>query len=100
MSIVTVIISAIVVVAIFWALHIYAVRRARFLVGLPLGYFPGQKSEGAQTIHAVSAYQMVDTVKDSKNTQDSAKIDSYGEKRKIREKSPIFSNEKRWEIPN
>ena len=100
MSIVTVIISAIIVVAIFWVLHIYAVRRARFLVRLQLGSFPEQKSEDAKMIHAVRAHQMVDTTNDSKNTQDSTKIESYRERRKIREKSPILSNEKRWAIPN
>ena len=100
MSIVTVIISAVMVVAIFWVLHIYAARRARFLVRLQLGLYSEKKSENAKMIHAVSAYQDVNTAKDSKNTQDSTKIESNRERRNIREKSPILSNEKRWAITN
>ena len=100
MSIITVIISAAMVVAIFWVLHIYAARRARFLVRQQLGFFPEKKSEDAKMIHAVSVYQEVDTAKDSQNTQDSTKIESYRERRKIREKPPILSNEKRWAVTN
>ena len=89
--VINVIISAFIVVALFWILHNYAVCRARYLVKLQLG------SGDAETINAVSAYKTIDTCKDYKNTQASARIESLKVKWKNRKKQPIPPNEK-WRV--
>ena len=100
MNIANIIISAVILVAIFWILYLYAVHRARFLVRQQLGILPEKKSEDVKTVNALPAYQMADTIKDFKNTESNTKIESFIDKRKIRQKPPIPSDEKSWAIPN
>jgi hypothetical protein len=100
MSIITGIISTVIVVAIFWFLHIYAVRRALFMVRLHVEPVPDQKTAGAKTIRADRTDQMVDAAKDSDKIAVGAKVESLSEKRKMREKPPVSSDERRWAIPN
>ena len=100
MTIFTVIVSAIIIVALFWILYIYSVHRARFLVRQQLGVLPEKKSEDAKRFNALPAYQMADTTKDSKNTKSNTKIESFIGKRKIRRRPTIPSDEKILAIPN
>jgi hypothetical protein len=62
MSMGTVIISAVSLVAIFWILYAYSVRRARFLVALESEILSVNLAEEKQTIDVVDNYQTKDTI--------------------------------------
>lgn len=100
MYIANIIISAVILVAIFWILYLYSVRRAQFIVRQQLGILPEKKSEDVKTVNARPAYHLVDTTKDSKNTKSNTKINSFAGKWKIRRSPTIPSNEKSLPIPN
>lgn len=101
MSMVTGIILTVIFVALFWILHLYAVRRARFLVGQQLRTFPEPDPKEAKTTHAVDTYEPVEIVVLSKNSPASANIESLGAKPKIPEKPPgPPRGKKQWAIPD
>jgi hypothetical protein len=77
MSIATVIISAVSLVALFWILYIYSVRRARYLVRLELESFSENMAEEEQTIDVVGIYQPIDANRVSINTQAASAIKSH-----------------------
>ena len=60
MSIGTVIISAVSLVAIFWILYTYSVRRARYLVELESELLSVNLAGEKQTIEVVDSYQTRD----------------------------------------
>ncbi len=60
MSIGTVIISAVSLVAIFWILYTYSVRRARYLVELESEILSVNLAGEKQTIEVVDSYQTRD----------------------------------------
>jgi hypothetical protein len=91
---------AIVIVALFWILYIYAVRRGRFLVRMQLGSFPEQRSEDAKTAPTASADQPVEIDAFSRNIKTDTKIEPFGKKRRIPQKRPVSADERRWAIPN
>ena len=62
MSIGTVIISAVSLVAIFWILYTYSVRRARYLVELELEILSVNLAREKQTADVVDSYQIRDTI--------------------------------------
>ena len=100
MNVANIIISAVILVAIFWILYLYAVHRARCLVRQQLGILPEKKSEDVKTVNVLPTYQMADTTKDFKNTESNSRIESFLKKRKLRQKPPISSDDKSWAIPN
>ena len=61
MSMGTVIISAVSLVAIFWMLYTYSVRRARYLVELESEILSVNLAEEKQTIDVADSYQTRDT---------------------------------------
>ena len=63
MSIGTVIISAVSLVAIFWILYTYSVRRARYLVELESEILSVNLAGEKQTIDVVDSYQTRETNK-------------------------------------
>ncbi len=63
MSIGTVIISAVSLVAIFWILYTYSVRRARYLVKLESEILSVNLAGEKQTIDVVDSYQTRETNK-------------------------------------
>ena len=62
MSIATVIISAASLVAIFWILYAYSVRRARYLVELESEIISVNLAEEEQPIDVADGYQTKDTL--------------------------------------
>jgi len=77
MSIANVIISAVILVAIFWILYIYSVRRARYLVRLELESLSANMAEEEQRIDVVGTYQSRDTNGVSINPQAATAIKSH-----------------------
>jgi len=95
MSIATVIISAVSLVALFWILHIYAVRRARYLVGLELESVSENITEQEQSIDVVDIYQPRDTNEVSINTQADSAIKSHQINQNFRIKPSIAAGDSR-----
>ena len=69
MSVVNVIISAISLVALFWILYVYSVRRARYLVSLELESLSENMTEEEQTIDIADTCHPNDTNTVYVNTQ-------------------------------
>jgi hypothetical protein len=67
MSIATVIISAASLVAIFWILYAYSVRRARYLVELESEILSVNLAEEEQSIDVADSYQTRDTSEQSRD---------------------------------
>jgi hypothetical protein len=100
MSLITGIALAVVLIAIFGILHVYAVRRAQFLVGQQLGSLTAQRSEDAKSAQTARADQPVEIDVFSKNIEADTQTEPFGKKRKMPQKRPIPTDERRWAIPN
>jgi hypothetical protein len=100
MSLVTGIGVAVVFIAFLGILHVYAVRRARFLVRQQLGSFSEQRSEDAKSSQTARADQAVEIDVFSKYIQADTKTEPFGKKRKMPQKRPIPTDERRWALPN
>jgi hypothetical protein len=66
----TVIISAVSLVAIFWVLYAYSVRRARYLVELESEILSVNLAEKKQTIDVVDSYQTKDTIEQPRDIKE------------------------------
>jgi hypothetical protein len=100
MSLVTGIGLAVVLIAFLGILHVYAIRRARFLVSQQLGSLTAQRSEDAKSTQTARADQLVEIDVFSKNIQADTKTEPFGKKRKMPQKRPIPTDGRRWAIPN
>ena len=69
MNSVATIIAAVSVIAVFWMLHIYAVRRARYLVKIELESFSEKMAEREELAESESTFQDKDTFKNSPKKQ-------------------------------
>jgi hypothetical protein len=100
MSLVTGIGLAVVLIAFLGILHVYAIRRAQFLVSQQLGSLTAQRSEDAKSTQTARADQLVEIDVFSKNIQADTKTEPFGKKRKMPQKRPIPTDGRRWAIPN
>ncbi len=100
MSLVTGIGLAVVLIAFFRILHVYALRRARFLVNQQLGSLTEQRSEDVKSTQTAHADQPVEIDVFSKNIKTDTKTEPFGKKRKMPQKRPVPTDERRWAIPN
>ena len=77
MSFVTTIIPAVSVVALFWILHVYAVRRARYLVRIELESFSENMAEKEEVVDSINTSQVKDAKKVSPKKQTAGGVKSH-----------------------
>jgi len=100
MSIATVIISAVILVALFWILYIYSVGRARYLVRLELESLSENMARDEQTIDVFGTNQPADTNEVVINTQSATATTSHQPNQNVRIKPSIAPGIGRWITSN
>lgn len=100
MSIATVIISAVILVALFWILYIYSVGRARYLVRLELESLSENTAKDEQAIDGIGINQPGDTNEVSINTQSATATTSHQTNQNVRMKPSIAPGVGRWITSN